>query len=97
MVDQISVRDATIFRDISRLFRIMSVGLKDLHDNQYMTKYDTEDHFIESYPGVWMYMYALTIVFTSPWCRLIASANRVSIGSDNGLSPFRRQVMLVYY
>ena len=28
-----------------------------------------------------------------PWCRIYASVNRVSIGSDNGLSPARRQAI----
>ena len=27
----------------------------------------------------------------SPYCRIYVSVNRVSIGSDNGLSPIRRQ------
>ena len=29
----------------------------------------------------------------SPWCRIYASVNRVHIGSDNGLSPVRRQAV----
>ena len=30
----------------------------------------------------------------SPLCRIYASVNRVSIGSDNGLSPIRRQAII---
>ena len=30
----------------------------------------------------------------SPWCRIYASVNEVSIGSDNGLSPIRRQAII---
>ena len=30
----------------------------------------------------------------SPWCRIFASANRVNIGSDNDLSPIRRQAII---
>ena len=29
-----------------------------------------------------------------PWCRIYASVNRVSIGSDNGLSPIQRQAII---
>ena len=31
----------------------------------------------------------------SPWCRVYASANRVTIGSENGLSPVRRQAIIL--
>ena len=30
----------------------------------------------------------------SPWCHIYASANQGSIGSDNGLSPIRRQAII---
>ena len=30
----------------------------------------------------------------SPLCRICVSVNRVSIGSDNGLSPIRRQAII---
>ena len=30
----------------------------------------------------------------SPKCRIYASVNRVNIGSDNGLSPIRRQAII---
>ena len=32
--------------------------------------------------------------FVSPQCRIYASMNQVSIGSDSGLSPFRRQAII---
>ena len=34
------------------------------------------------------------VLLISPWCRIYASVNRVKIGSDNGLSPDRRQAII---
>ena len=36
----------------------------------------------------------LTRWLVSPWCRVYASTNRISIGSDNGLSPNRCQAII---
>ena len=33
----------------------------------------------------------ITFQLISPWCHIYASVNLVSIGSDNGVSPIRRQ------
>ena len=35
-----------------------------------------------------------TSLAISPWCRIYASTNRVRIGSDNDLSPIRRQAII---
>ena len=36
----------------------------------------------------------LVLKLISPLCRIYAAVNRVSIGSDNGLSPIRRQAII---
>ena len=43
--------------------------------------------FIQAYIYIYIYI-------NSPPCGIYASANRVSIGSDNGLSPIRRQAII---
>ena len=41
---------------------------------------------------MWSFDSTFWLIF--PWCRLYASVNQVSIGSDNGLSPIRRQAFV---
>ena len=45
-------------------------------------------------PAIWYRLCNFVeIQLIYPQCRLFASVNRVSIGSDNGLSPIRRQAI----
>ena len=34
------------------------------------------------------------VPYSSPYCRIYASVDQVSIGSDNGLSPIRHQAII---
>ena len=44
-------------------------------------------------PKSWQYRHG-GCELISPKCRMYASLNRVDIGSDNGLSPIRRQAII---
>ena len=39
-------------------------------------------------------MFRYLFIKISPLCRILASVNRVYIGSDNGVSPIRRQAII---